>query len=159
MMPKRREFDEAKLRELWPDNRLSVAQIASLLGMPRATLQKISARMGLPPRDYRQYDRELLRRLWLYTDMTPQQIAFELGSSRQFVREQAKRMGLPRKVPEYKHIERDPTQEEIAERAAECRKRHLAEKRAEPVSYNDEAGSIRCFTYCGDCYVSAGLLS
>jgi hypothetical protein len=158
-MPRRREFDEAKLRELWPDTRLSLGQIASLLGMPRSSLGKIAGRLGLPPREHRPYDRDLLRRLWLFTTMTPQEIAFELGSSRQFVREQAKLMGLPRKVPEYKHLERDPTQEEIAERAAECRKRHLAEKRAEPHQRGDEAGSLRCFSYCGDCYVSAGLLS
>ena len=153
------ELDEAKLRELWPDTRLSVSHIAIVLKTSRKTILKKANRLGLPPKKHSPYDRKLLRRLWLFTTMTPQEIAFELGSSRQFVCLQAKEMGLPKKVPERRQSKRDPTRKEILKRAAECRKRHLEKKRKEPYQREDEGSALRCFSHCGDCYVSAGLLS
>jgi hypothetical protein len=111
-MPKYRNYDEVKLRKLWPNSSLSLGQIASLLGLPRSTLRTIAVRLGLPSRENI-----------------------------------------------YNHQRDDPTAEEIAQRAAECRLKHYKEKRAEPYYKNPPPGALRCFSYCGQCYVSTPSLT
>ena len=153
------ETQEAKLRALWFDRRLTQAQIAKRLGCSPGQIWHLQQRYKLPPRVCEKYDVALLRRLWLQTTMTPQQIAFELGSSRQFVTDWAADMGLPPRVRRGRHVQKAPTPDEIAERAAQCRARPMQDKRAEPFIETDRTGRIRCFSYCGEHYTGASLLS
>ena len=158
-MPRQIDIDEATLRALWADKRLSRAQIAKRLGCSSSLVGNLEKRFKLPPRVFEKYDVDLLRRLWLFTTMTPQQIAFELGCSRQFVSHRVAEMGLPPRGKPANRDEPDPTPEEIAERAAQCRARHLKEKKAEPFYQHEGNAGIRCFSYCGEYYSGASLLS
>ena len=157
-MPSPIDIDEAQLRALWADASLSQAQIAKALGCSSSLVGTLVHRYGLPPRVYQKYDAELIRRLWLLTTMTTQEIAYEVGCSRQYVSYRVEQMGLPPRGKPANSDEPDPTPEEIAERAAQCRARHLREKRAEPYEGNPSPCSLRCYSYTGEHYSQAGLL-
>jgi hypothetical protein len=53
-------------------------------------------------------------------------------SERQRLNELRREHGIPDRVCKYRKRIVDPTPEEIAERARECRERHFAQRRAEP---------------------------
>ena len=57
-------------------------------------------------------------------------IAAALGISRQHVHQMRFNLNLPKR-PRTEMVAGDPTPEEIAERARECRERHFATRRAE----------------------------
>jgi hypothetical protein len=158
-MPRQIDIDEATLRALWADKRLSRAQIAKRLGCSSGFVWKLEKRYNLPRRVFEKYDVDLMRRLWLNTTMTQQEIAFELGCSRQHVSYCVAEMGLPPRGKPANRNDPDPTPEEIAERAAQCRARHLREKKAEPFYQHEGNAGIRCFSYCGEYYSGASLLS
>lgn len=77
-----------------------------------------------------QYCAEQLHQMWA-SGVSNADIAAALGCSESFVTKLARRHRLPRRQKPPKEIfENDPTPEQIAERAAEIRARHMAEMRA-----------------------------
>lgn len=167
-MPKRREFDETTLRELWSDTSKSQRQIASLLGMPRATLQKIAARLKLPQRFYtgeqETIDSDEFLRLWHEGKMGVKAIARHMGCPYQRVNRLRRRLGLgPREPTKSRRGDNtkvfDPTPEEIAMRAAAIKAKRLAEKRRDEHFPMERPANIRNFTHCNDCFQPASLLS
>ena len=72
----------------------------------------------------------LLHEAWLAGE-TYDQMAKRFGVSSSTIHVWSRRYKLPRRPKPMPHRSVDPTPEEIAERAAECRARHLAERRAE----------------------------
>lgn len=71
-----------------------------------------------------------LHEMWAAGD-SREEIAAALGCSTSHVQELCRRHKLPRRQRPVKEIfENDPTPEQIAERAAEIRERHMAEMRA-----------------------------
>lgn len=71
-----------------------------------------------------------LERLWARGD-TYQEIAAALGCHAQHVGELRRRHNLPPRSCKHKRTEPDPTPEQIRERAAEIKARHMAEMRAQ----------------------------
>lgn len=79
-------------------------------------------------------DADQFRRLW-HEGLSRTELAVHFRCSVSTVDNTRAELRLPRrKITRHrpKYIETDPTPEEIAERAAECRARHLAEKLREP---------------------------
>ena len=70
-----------------------------------------------------------LERLWARGD-TYQEIAAALGCRAQHVGELRRRHKLPPRSCKHVRSEKDPTPEQIAERAAVLREKHLAQMRA-----------------------------
>lgn len=106
---------------------------------------------------------ELLR-LWDDQTMSVRMIARLLGCSYQRMNRLRKKLGLPSResIINYRGENRkvaDPTPEEIAERAAVVKARHLAEKLAHDPFPTERPANIRNFTHCNDCFQPAGLLS
>lgn len=73
----------------------------------------------------------LLRQLWDDPTLSNREIAHRLKISQSYLCKLRERLELPRRCMAQSRPPYDPTPEEIAERAAECRERHLAERRAE----------------------------
>ena len=89
-----------------------------------------------------QVDMQELYRMWHDRRLTRREIALALGVSQSFLSTTAARLGLPRR--ETVHSEaNDPTPEEIAERARECRERHYAARRLE----SEEASRSRAWRH------------
>ena len=89
-----------------------------------------------------QVDMQELFRMWHDRRLTRREIALALGVSQSFLSTTAARLGLPRR--ETVHSEaNDPTPEEIAERARECRERHYAARRLE----SEEASRSRAWRH------------
>jgi len=87
-----------------------------------------------------------LKRLWA-AGKTHQQIAAALGCSEMYVSQLRQRHNLPfRRKKYYGPKEKDPTPEEIAERAAECRAKrkvqadHTPDREVRQVSYDERLG-------------------
>lgn len=167
-MPKRREFDEAKLRELWPDTKQSLRQIARLLGMSHATLRNIAFRIGLPerlyPGEHEAIDADEFLLLWDEGQMGVHAIARHMGCSYQQVNRLRRRLGLgPREPTKSRRGDNtkvfDPTPEEIAIRAAAIKAKRLEEKRRDEHFPMERPANIRNFTHCNDCFQPASLLS
>jgi hypothetical protein len=59
-------------------------------------------------------------------------IAAHLGIRRQRLHELRREHGIPDRPNKFRKRIVDPTPDEIAERARECRERHFAQRRAEP---------------------------
>ena len=77
-----------------------------------------------------QVDVQEFFRLWHDPTLSRRDIGLALGVSQSFLSTMAARLGLPRR--QTRHCEaNDPTPEEIAERARECRERHYKERREE----------------------------
>lgn len=77
------------------------------------------------------YDVRHLEQLWA-AGLTYMEIAAALGCRESLVHKLKKRHSLPNRGRRQGHAVVDPTPDEIASRAAEIRKRHLAEMRALP---------------------------
>jgi len=89
-----------------------------------------------------QVDMQKLFRMWHDRTLTRREIALALGVSQSFLSTTAARLGLPRR--ETVHSEaNDPTPEQIAERARECRERHYAARRLE----SEEASRSRAWRH------------
>lgn len=78
-----------------------------------------------------QIDVKKLFELWADEDLTHTEVARALGVTSGRLTKLAAQYGLKRRPRRHRaHSMVDPTPEEIAERAMECRLRHLAEKKA-----------------------------
>jgi len=73
-----------------------------------------------------------LYRLWSDHSLGKAQVALKLQITPQYLGKLALRHKLPSRPKEYKTTTVDPTPLEIEQRAAECRARHFAQRRAEP---------------------------
>lgn len=77
--------------------------------------------------------REQILRYWHEDTMTLMDISLRLGCSVTTLSRLASEYRIPRRSAVHQNIVADPTPEEIAERARECRERHYAERRGESV--------------------------
>lgn len=128
-----------RLRELGLRN----AEIATRLGCSIGSVSNAAKRFGVPrrsPGQPRPVDEQLFRDLWM-ADVPLPDIAVRLGVSVSTVYTLRERYGLPFRQPVKITAAIDPTPEEIAERARECRERHYAERRGESagVIYGESA--------------------
>jgi hypothetical protein len=98
----------------------------------------------MPKRGSSVYSLTLLKRLWA-DGKTHQEIAAALGCSEMYVSQLRERHKLPRRR-QVRHgpQEFDPTPEQIAERAAECRAR-----RPDPATPKEERVSMPRYTWTG----------
>jgi hypothetical protein len=79
-------------------------------------------------------DVTLLFKLWADNGLTKTEIARQVGVTERGLDVLAARHKLPSRGKKHRsHSIIDPTPEEIAERALECRLKHLAAKRLEPI--------------------------
>lgn len=136
----RQEF--ARLWEAgWPSYR-----IAQQLNIHANTVTRLVTEMKLPSRR-RPVDVPLLFKLWT-TGVAREVICRELGISGSQLSILHKRHKLPPRPKRPASIAPDPTPEEIAERAAECRERHMAQRRAEDVlTTNSKVSTWRAGMY------------
>jgi hypothetical protein len=75
-------------------------------------------------------DIDELRRMWI-AGVPANEIARHLGIRRPAMHELRRLHGIADRVTKYTKRIVDPTPDEIAERARECRERHYADRRAE----------------------------
>lgn len=136
---------EEAFSELW-NKGVPVLQMAKQIGMTKAGIEKYVKRLGLPNR-HSLMDQRLplieaeFRRMWFDRNVTCRVMGLRLGVHRSTISVWARTLGLPAKplpfasaqfVYEEGPLPGDPTPEEIAERAAECRaRRELAKAQAE----------------------------
>lgn len=119
-----------RLRELGLRN----ADIANRLGCSVGLVDAAAKRFGWPrrrPGQHRNVDVPLMYRLWADHGMQKWEIAKRLGISESLLSSLAKRHHLPARPKPQVVLVVDPTPEEIAIRARECRERHYAERRGE----------------------------
>ena len=89
-----------------------------------------------------QYSVPDLHRLWADESLTRAEIARELGVTAGQLTLLASRHGLPARGRQHRAFSMaDPTPDEIAARAAECRERHMAQRRAEDVGSTQSKAS------------------
>lgn len=81
---------------------------------------------------FKHVDVPLLYQLWNDRTLTRAEIASRLGISHTFLTRLVAKHKLPPRHAEHKRNVVDPTPDEIAERARQCRERHYAQRRAEP---------------------------
>ena len=79
----------------------------------------------------RKIDVVLLCRLWADPSITRQEVARQVGISCTRLYLLRQRYGLPDRPAADREAKDDPTPEQIAERARECRERHYAQRRGE----------------------------
>ena len=77
-------------------------------------------------------DLPTLYRLWNDHTLTRVQVSTMLGISATHLTRLVTRHKLPPRRRDYRREVADPTPDEIAQRAAECREKHFAQRRAEP---------------------------
>lgn len=70
--------------------------------------------------------------LWADQTLTRAEVAHRLGISHTYLTRLIARHKLPPRAKEHKSSVVDPTPDEIAERARQCREKHYAERRSEP---------------------------
>jgi DNA-binding CsgD family transcriptional regulator len=130
MMAKRVDYVElARLRGLG----LLHADIASQLGCSVSSVERATAKLDLERRQHgprRNIDVPVLHRLWASEIETPE-IAVRLGCSVSTLYLLRDRHKLPPRPRTRVTLLVDPTPQEIAERARECRERHYAQRRGE----------------------------
>jgi hypothetical protein len=80
----------------------------------------------------RNVDVQTLHRLWNDHTLTRVQVSAMLGISHTHLTRLVTRHKLPPRRRDYRRDVADPTPDEIAQRAAECREKHFAQRRAEP---------------------------
>jgi hypothetical protein len=88
---------------------------------------------------------ETLRQMW-DAGVPADVIAAHLGIRRQRLHELRREHGIPDRACKFRKRLADPTPDEIAERARECRERHYAERRAE----KDETSRIKVWRHARD---------
>ena len=106
--------------------------IAERLGIHANTVTRMVAELRLPSRK-RQVDVPRLFRMWT-EGVAREVICHELGVSSQQLSVLKQQHKLPARPKKPASLAPDPTPEQIAERAAACRERHMAQRRAEDVS-------------------------
>lgn len=130
-MANRVDYTEMKrLRDAGVGN----ADIAARLGCSVGVVDAAARRFGWPrrrPGQHRNVDVPLMFRLWADKSIQKWEIAKRLGISESTLASLAKRHHLPQRLRPQVVLALDPTPDEIAQRARECRERHYAERRGE----------------------------
>ena len=127
-MPRSSYIDRQQIAAMWKAG-VPTDQIASRLGVHPNSVTRIANELGLPPRQ-KVIDVPLLCRLWA-EGVSCEVIGRELGVSGSQVSVLRQRYGLPDRPKRPPHTAKDPTPEEIEIRKAECRAKHMADRRAE----------------------------
>jgi hypothetical protein len=127
-MPRSIYVDRQEFARLW-DEGLPAYKIAQRLNVHSNTVTRVAKEMGLPARK-REIDVPLMFRLWT-TGVAREVICQELGVSSQQLSVLKHQYKLPDRPKKPASLAPDPTPEQIAERAAECRERHFMERRGE----------------------------
>ena len=125
-----RTYDYAEVRRLYRSG-VTVDEIADRIGAARSTVWRVL--YGHKPASGAQakkVEREVLLRLW-EQNLTLIEIGLAIGCSGSTVGMLAKQHGMPPRESARKMQLPDPTPDEIAARARECRERHYAERRRE----------------------------
>ena len=131
-MPRNVDVDYQEFTRLWSEG-VSIERIAERFDIHRNTVLRKACEMRLPRR-VRQVDVPMLFALWGDTTLTRAEVARKLGLTANQLTRLADRHGLGRRGRQHRAFSMDdPTPEQIAERAAECRERHMAQRRAEDV--------------------------
>jgi uncharacterized protein YjcR len=125
-------LDYTEMRRL-RDTGMRNEDIAARLGCSANTVTDSAKRFGWPRRargTKRAIDVPQLFRLW-HSEMETPDIAFALGVSLYTLNKMRQKHGLPKRPRVSVMLVADPTPDEIAKRARECRERHYAERRGE----------------------------
>jgi len=102
---------------------------------------------------FKYIDVPLLFALWADESNTRAEIASRLGISHTFLTRLVAKHKLAPRRKEHKCNVVDPTPDEIAERARQCREKHFAERRAEP--YESTVSKVSKWRH-GICQPSGG---
>lgn len=129
-MPRSVQVDRQEFTRLWEEGVPSY-RIAEHFDIHANTVTRLVTELKLPCRK-RKVDVPLLFRLWT-TGVAREVICQELRISGQQLSVLKQQYKLPERPRRPAGLAPDPTPEEIAERAAECRERHMAQRRAEDV--------------------------
>jgi uncharacterized protein YjcR len=130
MMAYRIDYTEMKRLR---DSGMRNEDIAARLGCSQASVVEAAKRFGWgkkKPGAKRQIDVPLLYKLW-HSEMETGDIALRLGVSLSTLHNVRQKHGLPKRPRAEVTLVADPTPDEIAERARQCRERHYAERRGE----------------------------
>lgn len=129
-MMRSQEIDRAEIRRLSADG-MSINAIASKLGCGRATVWRaINGDKPASGAHAKKCDPVQLLALW-QQGLTLIQIGAAIGCSASTAGMLVKQHGLPPREQLRKMPLDDPTPDEIAQRARECRERHFAMRRCE----------------------------
>ena len=129
-MPRSIQVDRQEFARLWEEG-VPAYRIAEHFDIHANTVTKIVSEMKLPSRA-RQVDVPTLFRLWTQ-GVAREVICREFNISGSQLSVLKTRYKLPNRPKRPASLNADPTPEQIAERARECRERHLALRRAEDV--------------------------
>jgi DNA-binding CsgD family transcriptional regulator len=125
-----RTYDYAEVRRLYRSG-VTVDEIADRIGAARSTVWRVlNGHKPASGAQAKKVEREVLLRLW-QQNLTLIEIGLMIGCSGSTVGMLAKQHGMPQRESARKMQLPDPTPDEIATRARECRERHYAERRRE----------------------------
>ena len=125
-----RTYDYAEVRRLYRSG-VTVDEIADRIGAARSTVWRVlNGHKPASGAQAKKVEREFLLRLW-QQNLTLIEIGLAIGCSGSTVGMLAKQHGMPPRESARKMQLPDPTPDEIAARARECRERHYAERRRE----------------------------
>lgn len=146
-MPRNVDVDYQEFARLWEEG-LSVERLAERYDIHRNTVLRKACELKLPRRT-KQVDVPMLFRLWEDTTLTRAEMARKLGVTEGNLTRLAERYGLGPRGRQHRAFSMDdPTPDEIAERARECRERHMAQRRAETATATDSKLSKRRAREC-----------
>lgn len=146
-MPRNVDVDHQEFARLWSEG-ASIERIAERFDIHRNTVLRKACEMQLPRRA-RQVDVPTLFSLWADMTLTRVEVARKLGVTEGNLTRLAERYGLGPRGRQHRAFSMDdPTPEEIAERARECRERHFAQRRAETATATDSKLSKRRAREC-----------
>jgi transposase-like protein len=146
-MPRNVDVDHQEFARLWSEG-ASIDRIAERFDIHRNTVLRKACEMQLPRRA-RQVDVPMLFELWSDMTLTRVEVARKLGVTENNLTRLAARYGLGPRGRQHRAFSMDdPTPEEIAERARECRERHMAQRRAETATATDSKLSKRRAREC-----------
>ena len=141
-MPRNVDVDHQEFARLWSEG-ASIERIAERFDIHRNTVLRKACEMRLPRRG-RKVDVPTLFNLWADMTLTRVEVARKLGVTDGNLTRLAERYGLGPRGRQHRAFSMDdPTPEEIAERARECRERHFAQRRAETATATDSKLSKR----------------
>ena len=131
-MPRNVDVDHQEFARLWSEG-ASIDRIAERFDIHRNTVLRKACEMQLPRRA-RQVDVPMLFELWSDMTLTRVEVARKLGVTENNLTRLAARYGLGPRGRQHRAFSMDdPTPDEIAHRAAECRARHMELRRKEDV--------------------------
>jgi len=141
-VPRNVDVDYEEFARLWEEG-VSIELLAERFDIHRNTVLRKASELKLPRRA-KQVDVPMLFRLWEDMTLTRVEVARKLGVTENHLTRLAARYGLGRRGRQHRAFSMDdPTPDEIAERARECRERHMAQRRAETATATDSKLSKR----------------